>query len=131
MDAPTARSATNSVLAVILGGGAGTRLYPLTKQRAKPAVPIGGAYRLIDVPMSNCINSGINKIYVLTQVGGGGGESIFLGGSSPRENIAPRFLSRPPSPPLLSSTPPPSTATWPEPTTWAPASASAATASWR
>ena len=54
--------------AVILGGGAGTRLYPLTKQRAKPAVPIGGAYRLIDVPMSNCINSGISKVYVLTQV---------------------------------------------------------------
>ena len=46
---------------VILGGGAGSRLYPLTKSRAKPAVPIGGAYRLIDVPMSNCINSGINK----------------------------------------------------------------------
>jgi hypothetical protein len=56
------------VAAVILGGGAGTRLYPLTKQRAKPAVPIGGAYRLIDVPMSNCINSGISKVYVLTQV---------------------------------------------------------------
>jgi glucose-1-phosphate adenylyltransferase len=53
--------------AIILGGGAGTRLYPLTKQRAKPAVPIGGAYRLIDVPMSNCINSGISKIYILTQ----------------------------------------------------------------
>ena len=59
-----------SVAAVILGGGAGTRLYPLTKQRAKPAVPIGGAYRLIDVPMSNCINSGISKMYVLTQVRG-------------------------------------------------------------
>ena len=58
---------TGSVAAIILGGGAGTRLYPLTKQRAKPAVPIGGSYRLIDVPMSNCINSGINKIYVLTQ----------------------------------------------------------------
>lgn len=56
-----------NVAAVILGGGAGTRLYPLTKMRAKPAVPIGGAYRLIDVPMSNCINSGIIKIYVLTQ----------------------------------------------------------------
>ena len=53
--------------AVILGGGAGTRLYPLTKSRAKPAVPIGGAYRLIDVPMSNCINSGLSKIYILTQ----------------------------------------------------------------
>lgn len=48
-----------SIAAVILGGGAGTRLYPLTKNRAKPAVPIGGAYRLIDVPMSNCINSGL------------------------------------------------------------------------
>jgi glucose-1-phosphate adenylyltransferase len=45
----------------------GTRLFPLTKQRAKPAVPIGGAYRLIDVPMSNCINSNIIKIYILTQ----------------------------------------------------------------
>ena len=53
--------------AIILGGGAGSRLYPLTKNRAKPAVPIGGAYRLIDVPMSNCINSGITKIYILTQ----------------------------------------------------------------
>ncbi|CAA2995052.1 glucose-1-phosphate adenylyltransferase large subunit 3, chloroplastic amyloplastic [Olea europaea subsp. europaea] len=52
---------------VILGGGAGTRLFPLTKQRAKPAVSIGGSYRLIDVPMSNCINSGINKVYILTQ----------------------------------------------------------------
>uniref|UniRef100_A0A5B7B003 Glucose-1-phosphate adenylyltransferase n=1 Tax=Davidia involucrata TaxID=16924 RepID=A0A5B7B003_DAVIN len=56
-----------TVVAIILGGGAGTRLFPLTKQRAKPAVPIGGAYRLIDVPMSNCINSGINKVYILTQ----------------------------------------------------------------
>ncbi|KAJ4847727.1 Glucose-1-phosphate adenylyltransferase large subunit 4, chloroplastic/amyloplastic [Turnera subulata] len=56
-----------TVAAIILGGGAGTRLFPLTKTRAKPAVPIGGCYRLIDVPMSNCINSGINKIYILTQ----------------------------------------------------------------
>ena len=55
------------VLAVILGGGRGTRLYPLTKLRAKPAVPIGGRYRLIDVPISNCLNSGVQKIYVLTQ----------------------------------------------------------------
>ncbi|TXG46837.1 hypothetical protein EZV62_026131 [Acer yangbiense] len=52
---------------LILGGGAGTRLFPLTGRRAKPAVPIGGCYRLIDVPMSNCINNGINKIYILTQ----------------------------------------------------------------
>ena len=55
------------VLAIILGGGAGTRLYPLTKMRAKPAVPLAGKYRLIDIPISNCINSGINKMYVMTQ----------------------------------------------------------------
>ena len=56
-----------NVLAIILGGGAGTRLYPLTKLRAKPAVPLAGKYRLIDIPVSNCINSEIFKIYVLTQ----------------------------------------------------------------
>ena len=55
------------VLAIILGGGKGSRLYPLTKMRAKPAVPLAGKYRLIDIPISNCINSGINKMYVLTQ----------------------------------------------------------------
>ncbi|MBW4611678.1 MAG: glucose-1-phosphate adenylyltransferase [Desmonostoc vinosum HA7617-LM4] len=55
------------VLAIILGGGAGTRLYPLTKLRAKPAVPVAGKYRLIDIPVSNCINSEIYQIYVLTQ----------------------------------------------------------------
>ncbi|MCE1228441.1 MAG: glucose-1-phosphate adenylyltransferase, partial [Firmicutes bacterium] len=57
----------NSVLAVILGGGRGARLYPLTKTRAKPAVPIAGKYRLIDIPISNCINSGILRVHVLTQ----------------------------------------------------------------
>ncbi|XP_024387551.1 glucose-1-phosphate adenylyltransferase large subunit 3, chloroplastic/amyloplastic [Physcomitrium patens] len=62
-----ARVDPRTVLSIILGGGAGTRLYPLTKRRAKPAVPIGGAYRLIDVPMSNCINSRINKVFILTQ----------------------------------------------------------------
>jgi glucose-1-phosphate adenylyltransferase len=56
-----------NVVAVILGGGAGTRLFPLTKERAKPAVPLGGKYRLIDVPVSNCINSGITQIFVLTK----------------------------------------------------------------
>ena len=56
-----------TVLGIILGGGAGTRLYPLTKKRAKPAVPLGANYRLIDIPVSNCINSGINKMYCLTQ----------------------------------------------------------------
>ena len=55
------------VLAIILGGGAGTRLYPLTKLRAKPAVPLAGKYRLIDIPVSNCINSEIFRIFVLTQ----------------------------------------------------------------
>jgi glucose-1-phosphate adenylyltransferase len=55
------------VLAIILGGGAGTRLYPLTKSRAKPAVSLAGKYRLIDIPISNCINAKISKIYVLTQ----------------------------------------------------------------
>ncbi len=57
----------NDILGLILGGGAGQRLYPLTKQRSKPAVPIAGKYRLIDIPISNCINSGIYKIAVLTQ----------------------------------------------------------------
>lgn len=56
----------NSV-ALVLGGGRGTRLYPLTSIRSKPAVPLGGMYRLIDIPISNCINSGINRIFVLTQ----------------------------------------------------------------
>ena len=55
------------VLGIVMGGGRGTRLYPLTKMRAKPAVPIAGKYRLIDIPLSNCIHSGINKIAVLTQ----------------------------------------------------------------
>ncbi len=54
-------------LAIVLGGGKGTRLYPLTKERAKPAVPFGGKYRLVDIPISNCINSGIKQIYILTQ----------------------------------------------------------------
>ncbi len=63
----TANIPTANVLAVIMGGGQGTRLYPLTKLRAKPAVPLGAKYRLVDIPISNCINSDIRKIYVLTQ----------------------------------------------------------------
>ncbi len=58
---------SKSLIAVVLGGGAGTRLYPLTANRSKPAVPIAGKYRLVDIPISNCINSNINRIYVLTQ----------------------------------------------------------------
>lgn len=58
---------TSNVLSVIMGGGQGTRLFPLTKERAKPAVPLGGKYRLVDIPISNCINSGLRRIYILTQ----------------------------------------------------------------
>ena len=58
---------SKSVIAIVLGGGAGSRLYPLTASRSKPAVPIAGKYRLVDIPISNCINSGINRILVLTQ----------------------------------------------------------------
>lgn len=58
---------SKNTVAVILGGGAGTRLYPLTAARSKPAVPIAGKYRLVDIPISNCINSNINRMFVLTQ----------------------------------------------------------------
>jgi len=57
----------SNVLSVIMGGGQGTRLFPLTKERAKPAVPLAGKYRLVDIPISNCINSGFRRIYILTQ----------------------------------------------------------------
>ena len=58
---------TNNVLALVLGGGQGTRLFPLTHHRSKPAVPIGGSYRLIDIPISNCLHADIRRIFVLTQ----------------------------------------------------------------
>lgn len=58
---------TSKVLSVIMGGGQGSRLFPLTKERAKPAVPLAGKYRLVDIPISNCINSGLRRIYLLTQ----------------------------------------------------------------
>ena len=58
---------SQSVLAIIMGGGRGSRLSPLTKERCKPAVPLAGKYRLVDIPISNCLNSGINRMYVLTQ----------------------------------------------------------------
>jgi glucose-1-phosphate adenylyltransferase len=58
---------TSTVLCVIMGGGQGTRLFPLTKERSKPAVPLAGKYRLVDIPISNCINSGFRRIYILTQ----------------------------------------------------------------
>src|SRR5471030_3253522 len=58
---------TEKTLAIIMGGGAGSRLFPLTKERSKPAVPLAGKYRLVDIPISNCINSGLRRIYLLTQ----------------------------------------------------------------
>ena len=67
METPTLPSIVRKTLAVIMGGGAGSRLYPLTKDRSKPAVPLGGKYRIVDIPISNCLNSGLRKIYVLTQ----------------------------------------------------------------
>ena len=57
----------NDILSIVLGGGKGTRLYPLTKERAKPAVPFAGKYRLVDIPLSNCINANFRQIYILTQ----------------------------------------------------------------
>src|SRR5205809_5911371 len=59
--------ALQRTLAVILGGGAGTRLFPLTKDRAKPAVPLAGKYRIVDIPISNCLNSGLKRVFLLTQ----------------------------------------------------------------
>jgi glucose-1-phosphate adenylyltransferase len=58
---------SKKVLSVIMGGGRGTRLFPLTKERCKPAVPLAGKYRLVDIPISNCLNSGYNRIFVLSQ----------------------------------------------------------------
>ena len=60
-------SITEKTLAIIMGGGAGSRLFPLTKERSKPAVPLAGKYRIVDIPISNCINSGLRRVYVLTQ----------------------------------------------------------------
>ncbi|MEA3211533.1 MAG: glucose-phosphate adenylyltransferase [Chthoniobacter sp.] len=67
MNLPSLPSITERSLAIIMGGGAGTRLFPLTKERSKPAVPLAGKYRIVDIPISNCINSGLRRIYVLTQ----------------------------------------------------------------
>src|SRR2546422_3258353 len=61
----------HDVVAVIMGGGAGTRLFPLTKDRAKPAVPLAGKYRLVDIPISNCLNSDLRRIFLLTQFNSG------------------------------------------------------------
>src|SRR3954453_2029923 len=67
--APTKITPVNigNVLSIIMGGGQGTRLFPLTRERSKPAVPLAGKYRLVDIPISNCINSGFLRIFLLTQ----------------------------------------------------------------
>src|SRR6188472_2970971 len=67
--APTKITPVNigNVLSIIMGGGQGTRLFPLTRDRSKPAVPLAGKYRLVDIPISNCINSGLKRVYLLTQ----------------------------------------------------------------
>jgi glucose-1-phosphate adenylyltransferase len=78
----------SQMLAVILGGGAGTRLYPLTSDRAKPAVPLAGKYRLVDVPISNCINSGLERIFVVTQY-----SSASLNNHVARAYVFDRFRS--------------------------------------
>src|ERR1044071_7787179 len=67
ISSPQPMATRNNLLAVILGGGAGSRLFPLTRDRSKPAVPLGGKYRLVDVPISNCINSDVIRMFVLTQ----------------------------------------------------------------
>ena len=59
----------NDVLTLILGGGRGTRLFPLTHMRSKPAVPLAGKYRLIDIPISNCINSDLRRMFVMSKIG--------------------------------------------------------------
>ena len=71
MTAWTSTIRPQDVVSVVLGGGAGTRLFPLTKDRAKPAVPLGGKYRLVDIPISNCLNSDLRRIFVLTQFNSG------------------------------------------------------------
>src|ERR1700747_1690182 len=65
------KSLQSTTLAIVMGGGAGSRLFPLTQKRAKPAVPLGGKYRLVDIPISNCLNSGFRQVYVLTQFNSG------------------------------------------------------------
>ena len=67
MPLPRPSSFNENTLSIIMGGGQGTRLFPLTRDRAKPAVPLAGKYRLVDIPISNCINSGLRRIYLLTQ----------------------------------------------------------------
>jgi glucose-1-phosphate adenylyltransferase len=81
----------SNTLAVIMGGGAGTRLFPLTKERSKPAVPLGGKYRLVDIPISNCLNSGLRGIYILTQFNSASLHS-HINESYKFDNFTPSFV---------------------------------------
>jgi hypothetical protein len=81
----------SDTLAVIMGGGAGTRLFPLTKERSKPAVPLGGKYRLVDIPISNCLNSGLRGIYILTQFNSASLHS-HINESYKFDNFTPSFV---------------------------------------
>jgi glucose-1-phosphate adenylyltransferase len=81
----------SDTLAIIMGGGAGTRLFPLTKERSKPAVPLGGKYRLVDIPISNCLNSGLRGIYILTQFNSASLHS-HINESYKFDNFTPSFV---------------------------------------
>ena len=80
-------------LCIIMGGGRGTRIFPLTKYRSKPAVPLGGKYRLIDVAISSCLNSGFNKIVVLTQYNSESLNKHIYGRLSPLRAVELKFPS--------------------------------------
>ena len=95
---------TSNVLSVIMGGGQGTRLFPLTKERAKPAVPLAGKYRLVDIPISNCINSGLRRVYLLTQFNSASLTAIFRSPTS--STISPGVSSKSSPPNNPSRTPP-------------------------
>src|SRR3981081_668843 len=91
------KAPTENTLAIIMGGGAGTRLFPLTKERAKPAVPLGGKYRLVDIPISNCINGRFSKSFgeILAAQQPPGGASWYQGtADAVRQNLRD-FLNRP------------------------------------
>ncbi len=81
----------SDTLAIIMGGGAGSRLFPLTKERSKPAVPLGGKYRLVDIPISNCLNSGLRGIYILTQFNSASLHS-HINESYKFDNFTPSFV---------------------------------------
>ena len=107
----------HDVVAVIMGGGAGTRLFPLTKDRAKPAVPLAGKYRLVDIPISNCLNSELRRIFLLTQFNSGSLHR-HIQESYRFDNFSPGFVEilaaeqRPTAPTGTRAPPTPCARTW-------------------